>query len=575
MTELYINKRQVTLPEDFNITLTRENVHVTKRSDYTLDVTLSLLDPVNAAVFGYVHRLNTKQSITTGTAILICDAQEELNGTYTVTAITDENITLQLLADNSSFNFLLKTGYSTKKIWMLDFGTETAIDYARAKASMDGTNPNEKFLCVPVKFTDTIANDYVYETTTTNLYVNITGCNNIIMQPKFLYILEKLFSILGYTVAANDLRNYPRATKMFILNPIRSLRYAACLPDWTVDDFLLEVENLFNVEYIIDTKNSTVSIKKRTTSGKTVYVDADSVTRAYETECLETGDAIANDYDNVGYAVADTTYFKYAKLSDEVKDSAALKTFADLAAAKLYVDSLIIGTRIDSIVSTFRYYIISTNKYYIYVRGFIEVDQFRNVVHNADISVNELKIVPSSMVVNYLKWQQTITSSKVEDISIINNIPYSGRTMVDDTKSQTLTDLIENGITDIDRDSNLTICLFHGFIKNTNDGSATWTEASGNRAGTYAYYPNSDIDRGADTMRLYVDNSIFKEGAFVSGKVDSTKIEKFSLLLKDTKDVSPLYIINNKKFVCKKIEITIANGCKNPLVKGYFYPDNS
>ena len=162
MTELYINNRQVVLPEDFGCTLTRENTHVTKRGDYTLDVTLSLLDPVNAAIFGYVNRQNTSLSVKTGTAILICESQEELNGTFTVMGHTDVDITLQLLADNSAFNFLMKTGLASKKIWTLDFGTETAIDYARAKASIDGTNPNEHFWCVPVLFTDKWANDYTY-----------------------------------------------------------------------------------------------------------------------------------------------------------------------------------------------------------------------------------------------------------------------------------------------------------------------------------------------------------------------------------------------------------------------------
>ena len=61
MTNLYINGVAVVLPSGFSISVKQENAFFTKNGEYTYDIELSLQDPVNARLYGFLNRLNTTE----------------------------------------------------------------------------------------------------------------------------------------------------------------------------------------------------------------------------------------------------------------------------------------------------------------------------------------------------------------------------------------------------------------------------------------------------------------------------------------------------------------------------------
>ena len=58
MTELYIAGQAVVLPENLSMTLTEDNPEITNNGDFSWDVEVSLLNPVNAKIFKHLNRIN-------------------------------------------------------------------------------------------------------------------------------------------------------------------------------------------------------------------------------------------------------------------------------------------------------------------------------------------------------------------------------------------------------------------------------------------------------------------------------------------------------------------------------------
>lgn len=95
MTELYIDRQLVVLPETFSITIIEENPSFTKNGSYTYDISLSLLDSINAKIYKHLNRLNRKGDIPKNrSAYLVVDNEPVL----------DMRNSLSLLASNFVFS---------------------------------------------------------------------------------------------------------------------------------------------------------------------------------------------------------------------------------------------------------------------------------------------------------------------------------------------------------------------------------------------------------------------------------------------------------------------------------------
>ena len=115
MTQLFIKKTsgttskymEVALPDDWSTTLTIENVYFTKSSEYTYDCKLPLsTSSQNQKIFGCLHRRDVAKKGDTYVCLLKVNNRNVIeNGTATVTDITENEITLQLLGGNADVNF--------------------------------------------------------------------------------------------------------------------------------------------------------------------------------------------------------------------------------------------------------------------------------------------------------------------------------------------------------------------------------------------------------------------------------------------------------------------------------------
>src|SRR5690554_4093213 len=107
MTQLYIDGQEVVLPVDFSCKSISENPIFTKSGDYTLNITLSLLNPVNSKIFKHVNRINSLSRFENRTAILVSDNDVIIKGKEVVLQFTNISVDIQIVAGNSSLNYLI------------------------------------------------------------------------------------------------------------------------------------------------------------------------------------------------------------------------------------------------------------------------------------------------------------------------------------------------------------------------------------------------------------------------------------------------------------------------------------
>lgn len=133
MIQFFIAGQEIILPDDFEFTLIDENPLITNNGEFTLDITVSLLTPGNAKAFKHINRINAVVENSSYDALMI-DAGTYKYGTSIIQSHTNTDITFQFVSGNSELNYLAK---NDKKIWELDWDTESEIDYNRALASLN------------------------------------------------------------------------------------------------------------------------------------------------------------------------------------------------------------------------------------------------------------------------------------------------------------------------------------------------------------------------------------------------------------------------------------------------------
>lgn len=82
---------------------------------------------------------------------------------------------------------------------------------------------------------------------------------NLAVQPNLMYVLRKVIESEGYTLLRNDYDKEPW-NRLLVASATRSLRIKDALPHWTVYKFLDEIRKLFNATVFFDERERSVKI---------------------------------------------------------------------------------------------------------------------------------------------------------------------------------------------------------------------------------------------------------------------------------------------------------------------------
>lgn len=584
MIQLFVNNHELLLPDDFTFTLIEENPLITNNGDFTLDITLSLLESKNAIAFGFLNRLNLTTIVKTAEASMIIDGVQRI-GTIAISNNTNTEVTFQFIAGNSALNYKSKNG---KKIWELDWGVETSIDYNKALESIQTpgysnvTGNIRNFVCAPVLITDTIYNNFLLDENTLAAPTTITGVERIIMQPYLLYYLNKLPTLLGFNAGENVLNTDERVLITYMINAIDSLNYSDALPDMTIIEFIEAIETTYNVWFVVSSTSNTMSIvRTKTQLESKITVPLLNVLDEYTREVDIDEKSFRFGYSKVEYDLTDSLYFKYNALSEDIIKKCTILEFnsmneiSNYILANDYPDQFIIYR--DTSTDEDCFYGRPVSQDFCSIKfvndNFVTfINKFKGVGRTED-AILTLKMRPAQMQGHYREVMWYLITGQEYRSKFQYQLPISSNTFQNAIIDNGFMKSVENGIKTTQRLPVIEIALFSGVLQTV---TYQWwqTQLGAGRLNIKYPFSHTDLwpdfwvmDNISDRFDRFTDWYIDEYRPFVTttlrlsgpnGIVEDYKIEnlvdfsmKYVFIIPDTPNlvVGYLYEYNNQLFI--------------------------
>lgn len=420
----------------------------------------------------------------------------------------------------------------------------------------------------------------------------------IVMQPYLLFYVNKLPELLGYTLKSNVLNSVERAKVMYFTNSVGTLNYADALPDWTISQFIEEIENFFNVQFIVNANEKSISIERLDSNmvNKRI-VTIDKVLDSYVRSLTEDSKSIKLDFTRISYDVVDSVYFKYQKLSDDILAKCEIKEFATYSTLRTFIQNAV---SIDNKLIIYRD-LEKSNDYFVrkYADGLtintsLFTDTVTHVVNNrlegwvicfinkfssvGTDSTRELalKLCPaeivekSKIITEYYLGGGSGTEKRFYQLPKSNNSFF-----VNNEKG--FIDTVEKGETDIPRSDKLEVALYTGKI------------AMPGHLNSLSNYPFSHIDvypeftpgyeewfadnfqvKAITSLRLSGNDGIaadFNQHAII----DTSKEYTFDFIEKKSVSANDLFSIKNKTYMPISLERTVGINGFGKVVKTKCY----
>lgn len=591
MTELFIDGVSVVLPKDFSVQVKRENSFVTKNGEYTYDITLPLTNRVNAELYKHLNRLNSIQEIVEKrSAVLMADNRVYCNGIEVITGWTDETVSLQIASGNSELNYFiggdLQISFLKMRKTVPGFDGDTVSGSPDYLKYIQKSYPDVDYCLAPVKddATGEIHNKWCMDSR-----AGISSTGNpatddffyVTPQPYLMCYIEDLIRVLGYSLEYNQLTD-TIFKNLYICHTECTDEWCKMLPGWSVSDFFSEIEKLFNVTFLVDNRYRTVRIALNASffaGCQSAHVR--QVTDVYEVEKDEDNDVDDPVVSNVKYKFDDCDFWRWASLSEAVKNKALYDTIpedfegSDGRAPRIAAwFSMSSHKRTDTIYKDEK----DGREYMSLVAGgesntlsYTMVNHFAGLEREDATNTVELEIVPAAYTT------VEINSYGVRETTVYRYyLPVIIGADKTDTTQETLIEMILNNSSQ-PSESKKTISL------------AFYTKMSYLvvNSGVQMMYPVPYVDEY--TLNLISDRSqtLYKtnaEGAslrFVTldkllyqggYDIDYTKGVKIETHDPNVYDTRSVFEIRNKRYICKEMEFTLDISGRKGAWTGTFYP---
>ena len=579
-----------------NIKITRENPELKDKGSYTLDVTFPMSIYENQVKFRHLNRIDVALRKNHFDSVrLMAGCVPVISGIGVVTSISNKEVKLQIMNANSEFKYA--SGFEDKYIdemfkwWnctiagmplpanpptidptnILDFYMPKMIDYDKALQTQSHVGDASIGIYTPV-YDET--NDRIV-----NEIAKLDGDGRLIMacpqvQPNLLYIMKTALEYMGYTADLSVIDKYPW-NRIYIVNT------GNLLPHWTLERFITEFKSLFGLSLRIEGKNA-------------VFCTIDYDSSAVSYECL---DEFTSEYDEEGLQVNATGNLRYnlydspnktayTEISDEIMNAFGTLEYVDEAQMWAEFTFLTDKQRAMSVFVTPTGYfyarverIADTGPIYTLERA----GQFNKLVRDKDNdSTEDINIVPVTMACMDVKFRKLaldgnglilngefkVTDEK--DISII--MPTAENDGNADNGQTTVEQALESGDTEnVTRSESERMEVF--FL-----GTGTKSFTALDKTVTMAAVgTDPSIDRDfKDNISFALDRA--HEGYLYVGqfharksRIDGKNQRCIKFLCDCIPDPTSIYIFNNKRYVCEKIEIQLTDRGIDQVKTGYFY----
>ena len=631
MTEVYINQQRVYFKENTSLKLTIENTFFEEAGSYTLDVVFPLDIDENRKAFGPVNRLDVSKRYQTFDAMIVVDSRVVFKGTAKITNISSTEVKLQLLSGNSHVKFWTKAqkmyidefhyeytdtnrsfdgyatdeaGFGTPLIMAGTFpGKKGVYCYVPTLDEAGSTPPggsymglwNEQHLMINIAEQQRLYHndEPLAYPETRNYYIEMTReC----ISPNLMFVARWIFNHLGYTINRNDVDNdfvngiyiaTARNTTTFKThdngrnNSADEMSMAKALPHWTVEEFIKQLQNFLNVTVIFNDITGTVDIiQSAYTDG---VVDISDVTKdEYEVEVIDDEDVASNLYDsNVNYKKGESEYHNVDLVEREVIDSfSEIKCTAAESAAQW--ESMSAEEKKVSIWTTpegqFCAKITAEENNETLER--IRFNHFGSIVRNTDNDNDvELKISPVATTIEVkmpvFEWDSSGNFSNIyrdafEYRWTCNQVVLCLQNQYEAANKPTVWDAI-NGTQEEEGQKEDIMQVFLMDDKAVPTGfyhltyQMPFTHWAYNR-------PNNNVEHKNWSLSLANDNSTHYIGQLHEAARSQNRNAEHRVVFTADRipSVYSIFLIRNKRYACKKLEVQFGAEGMEKIVNGYF-----
>lgn len=619
MTQLYIDGLLCELPTDFSFTLVKENVYFSEASSYTFEVKLPIVGSINnQKIFGSVNRIDVAKRRVSFPCQLIVDNKVIINGTATVTSCDNSYVGVQLLGGNSELNF----SSNTESIYIDDLNLGTIdqfgihlTDPSQGVYNFEFTNnydwtttlqKNRNFMLSPIENSTTgeIMNPIVFDLKYDQLisaeymsydkvyYGECSGnlatlkIKRIAVQPKLSYIVNKIFKAVGYDIEHNDLDELDLYKSAYIANSSEVVKIAQMLPHWTVSELIEELKKLYCCVFVIDERTKKTSIYTRAN----FYSDENNIT--YIQECI----------DEFSVSIDEET-------TDEYAGSRGFDiSYPDYKGAFLGEGFDFVARDPDGATATNQ----TPNKIYEWgPRRYVSdgttnlwVDSLRDYIVDVSDNVTKMKIVPVMPSKSGYDFQQFHEQTSFPRPNVTcDTLPSSPGLSSQYTADFNLLEIIGNEESPEDRErlDKLYIGLF-------NRAKTPWTAGGLNAVPLGTFYPSAvmiercqaglmygyweqgknyyypsyddkeftllplphDVIVGTELVHTFYQN-LYKECYHGVNAISTNILYNIKFAFVGKINPQSIFVIRNKRFVCKEIELSISDKGISKIVQGKFY----
>ncbi len=580
MVSLYIAGVEAVLPSDFATEIKIENSFFTKNGEYTYEFKLPLNNPTNAALYSHLHRLNNASEIKEKRqAVLVADNRCYINGTEIITDWTDDSVSIQLASGNSELNYLIG---ASLQVSFLNMGTAELTDESGRVAlytqSLQGSYPEYDYVAAPVSTPAGILNEWRFGQTSSGYSLRLADDTIRIVQPYLCAIVRRMLTALGYTIGVNQLEE-SRYSQLIVVHDVNTLEYAKMLPGWSVKDFFENLERMFNLVLVVNNKSRTVDIifaNRFYLATEEVHLSA--VEDEYEVDVDEdNADLMTNA--NIGYDLPDSDYFRFAKMNDSLVNLCEKVESPSLLTLGVYFMNNKPMRTIGIDTSTGRQYVYRPYQLPIFQGGMFpmrEVNQYANMDKGGEEVT--LKFIPCAQVFHIIPCYDAGGERVGDYLWMLPSIEGNTTTEGEDVSALNMTELIESGKTDSGQSGSgrLSLAFWHG-CRTENAIGPVLPVAYPLTMSDNMFQVLTEQLEGAPmvvvdseySLRLSVLDTELYSGVY---NIDTTKAYKFYTSDPNLPDARLIFVIRNKRFVCREMNFSIAQGQKQKRWSLTCYP---
>lgn len=571
MTRLFIDGQEVVLSENFELELITENPYFTRNGEYTYDIDIDLRDAHNRSIYQNINRSDVTKGIKNRKATLMSGALEIISGMEVVLSIENYTAKIQIVAGNSQLNY--EGGDTNIRSMLLD---GISMSSQEAVNTLFGNFPEYKVVYPPiVNYTESNGDMSILNNVKVGEDISFTDVENISPQYYLLYVVENLITKLGFTKGVNELEDDPVWSRLFIVNPYKDSILQELLPDWTINEFIEQIELFLDCIISIDKVNgrfNIISLNKYFENQDIVYLDNvidDSVEKTFD---VDTNYAFAYKY--VSYDLPSDKYYNYLKLKDGVRENCSIVSSPEWDDFQTQYEQYYSGPYIlhsddyglDYVVTD--YSVSGETK-----KGLIIVDRFKDAGDLDSRDKSSFQIVPA----------------EIEKISIYS--VTGGRYLIGpavkklktDPGSNAINDLINSSEVKSDIPDKLYVGIYYGIQKALNRGlnefpGEYWDKMP--MGSNDRYFIQEPTTLGGNqailtlpdyTITLDGDNGLFNRIYKNKREIDTSVEYTFQFLTNTVYKLDRIFVIRNKRYYCKEIRYKITPKGMDKIAEGVFY----